>query len=490
MQFWRVVATTAVLVLAGASTARADVRYVADDGDVTQCTEADPCTLGVAPSVVNDGDEVRLLSSSFTAGDVAFTKRVTITGARGRRPKLDVGSLQLLAPGSSLQDVTVIGHSSVALIAVGSTLDRVEATHKEGTQTVCELDGDTTMSDSACWANPAATGANAIGINLWSGTPAPDGHVTLRGVTAQSPADAITAYGGSVTISSSILAGGSRTFAAATLAADHSATSLPGEGNVDARSDAIFPQLLIGGIHPAAGSPTIDAGVSSSAFDLDGRPRALGSAPDMGAYEWVPKAPQVVTGDVTTVTASAAVVPGSVDAGGAATSYSVEYGVSGYTRAVGGGSALAGTLPVGVSATLTGLAPSTTYHYRVVAANSEGTAWGEDRTFTTAALPAATPTPAPPVKPAKVTVTLASNQRCVKTRSTSLKVKIAKGGTITAVEVYVNKRRVKRVTKASDLKKAIKLSKLPRGAYTLQVRVKTKDGRIVKSSRKYRTCHS
>lgn len=71
MQFWRVVATTAVLVLAGASTARADVRYVSADGDATQCTEDDPCALGVAPSVVNDGDEVLLLSSSFTAGDVA-----------------------------------------------------------------------------------------------------------------------------------------------------------------------------------------------------------------------------------------------------------------------------------------------------------------------------------------------------------------------------------------------------------------------------------
>lgn len=420
---------------------------------------------------------------------------MTITGVMAQRPKLDVGSLQLLATGSSLQDVTVIGHSRVALIAVSSALERVEATHKEGTQTVCELDGDTTMSNSACWANPAATGANAIGVNLWSGTPAADGHVTLHGVTAQSPADAITAYGGSAAISGSILAGGSHTFGAATLAADHSATPLPGDGNLDVRSDAVFPQLLIGGIHPAAGSPTIDAGVSSSAFDLDGKPRALGSAPDMGAYEWVPTAPVVSTGEVTAVTTTQAVVPGSVDARGASTSYSIEYGVSGYTAAVAGGSAVSGTLPVGVSATLTGLAPSTTYHYRVAAANSEGPAWGEDRTFTTAALPAATPTPTPtvtvtPAAKPKVTVTLASNKKCLKTRSTSLKVKIGKGGTITAVEVYVNSKRVKRVTSAKDLKNAIKVSKLPKGAYTLQVRVKTKDGRTVKSSKKYRTCSS
>jgi hypothetical protein len=207
----------------------------------------------------------------------------------------------------------------------------------------------------------------------------------------------------------------------------------------------------------------------------------------MGAYEWVPTAPAVITGEVTAVTATGAVVPGSVDPRGAATSFSVQYGTSSYTSSLAAGSAGSATLPVGISATLTGLSPATTYHYRVVASNSEGTTAGEDRTFTTAALPAATPTPTP--KP-KVTVTLASNKKCLRSRSTSLRVKIAKGGTITAVEVYVNSKRVKRVTKAADIKKAIKVSKLPKGRYTLEVRVKTKDGRTVKSSRKYRTCSS
>jgi hypothetical protein len=498
MRYWTLVAMTAALVFALVPTARADVRYVAAGGaDDSECTEDVPCALSVAPSKVEDGDEVRLLSSSYTGnGDVAFTKRVSIVGLMGHRPTLEVGSLQLLAPGSRLEDVTVVGHLSVALIAVGSTLERVEATHQEGTNTVCELDGDTTMSNSACWASPtAAEVANAVGINLWSVTPAADGHVTLRNVTAHSSADAITGYGGSAAISSSILAGGIHTFGAATLAADHSATSLPGAGNVNVPTDSIFPQLLIGGIHPAAGSPTIDAGVAASAFDLDGNPRSLGSASDMGAYEWVPTAPQVATGDVSAVSATAAVVPGSVDARGAATTFSVEYGVSGYAASVAGGSAGSATLPVGVAATLSGLAPSTTYHYRVVATNSKGTTAGEDRAFTTAALPAApTPTPTPAVTPPaakpKVTVTLASNKKCLRSRSTSLRVKIATGGTITGIDVYVNKKRIKRVTKAADLKKTIKVSKLPKGAYTLEVRVKTKDGRTVKSSKKYRTCSS
>jgi len=497
----RVAATTAAMMLMCAPSAQATVRYVAAGGGDTDCTEADPCALSVAPSKVDEGDEIRMLSSTFTGGDIAFTKRVTISGLMGSRPKLDVGSLQLLAPGSALRDVTVIGHSSVALIAIDSTVERVEATHNGDTQAICEFDGNTVVSNSACWTNPAATSRPfAISIGAWTDLDTADdfdvvpraGSVTLRNVTAQSQ-DALAAYAFAATdaaITGSIIAGNVQTFGGATLAADHSATSLAGTGNINVPSDSIFPNLLIGGIHPAAGSPTIDAGPpANGAFDLDGKPRSLGSNPDMGAYEWVPGKPQVATGEVTSVTSAAARVPGSVDARGAATTFSVDYGVGGYSASLAGGSAGSGTLPVGVAATLTGLAPATTYHYRIVATNSEGTTAGADRTFTTAALPAATPTPTPTPQ-AKVTVSLASNKKCLRSRSTSLRVKIATGGTITAVEVYVNKKRVKRVTKAADLKKAIKVSKLPKGGYTLEVRVKTKDGRTVKSSKKYRTCSS
>jgi alpha-tubulin suppressor-like RCC1 family protein len=41
------------------------------------------------------------------------------------------------------------------------------------------------------------------------------------------------------------------------------------------------------------------------------------------------------------------------------------------------------TTPQPVSESLTGLAPATTYHYRIAATNSWGTSYGEDRTFTT-----------------------------------------------------------------------------------------------------------
>ena len=51
----------------------------------------------------------------------------------------------------------------------------------------------------------------------------------------------------------------------------------------------------------------------------------------------------------------------------------------------------------------------------------------------------------------------------------------------------MNKRRKLRVTGAKALK-AIRVSGLPRGRYTLEVRVKTRDGRTERLARTYRTC--
>ena len=169
-----------------------------------------------------------------------------------------------------------------------------------------------------------------------------------------------------------------------------------------------------------------------------------------------------------------------------------------------------------VRVVLTGLAPRTTYHYRFVAVNAAGETSGADRTFTTLAAPvvtptstatpevtvtpeptppaivaatppaAATPAPKPAAKP-KVTITLPANRRCRPTRSYSVRARIARGGAIASVEVYVNKRRRLRVTGAKALK-AIRVNGLPRGRYSLEVRVKTRDGRTERLARTYRTC--
>ncbi|MDQ6750050.1 MAG: N-acetylmuramoyl-L-alanine amidase [Actinomycetota bacterium] len=97
-----------------------------------------------------------------------------------------------------------------------------------------------------------------------------------------------------------------------------------------------------------------------------------------------PPPPTVVTGSATAITTSSATLAGTVNPNGQATSYHFDYGTTAtygrQTPPVAAGSAsTAGS----VSATLSGLARKTGYHYRLVASSANSTAVGADATFTT-----------------------------------------------------------------------------------------------------------
>lgn len=99
-------------------------------------------------------------------------------------------------------------------------------------------------------------------------------------------------------------------------------------------------------------------------------------------------APAASTGDATSVTPSSAVVRGTVDPNGEATRYWVEYGTStSYGIRSPEQTTAAGDDPVEVSVPLTGLRGSTTYQYRLVAANASGESAGVNRSFATTAAP-------------------------------------------------------------------------------------------------------
>jgi hypothetical protein len=99
-------------------------------------------------------------------------------------------------------------------------------------------------------------------------------------------------------------------------------------------------------------------------------------------------APKATTGGAREVAYSTAAVLGTVNPGGEGTSYYFQYGP---TRAYGGQSGIgavgAGTKGVQIAAGLGGLQPLTVYHYRLVAVNASGTAFGGDRTFQTTKVP-------------------------------------------------------------------------------------------------------
>jgi C1A family cysteine protease len=105
---------------------------------------------------------------------------------------------------------------------------------------------------------------------------------------------------------------------------------------------------------------------------------------------YVPPVPPVATTTAaTSITTSGATLNGTVNANNKTTTVTFEYGVTtSYGTIVNATpNTVTGTTVTSVTAAIAGLAPVTTYHYRVIATNSVGTATGADMTFTTPALP-------------------------------------------------------------------------------------------------------
>jgi hypothetical protein len=101
-------------------------------------------------------------------------------------------------------------------------------------------------------------------------------------------------------------------------------------------------------------------------------------------------APAAITGPVSAVGPTAATASGTVNPNGRSTTWYFEYGpTTSYGRRTSSRSAGSGNANVQVSGSLTGLAAGTTYHYRLVALNGDGTTRGRDGVFTTPFAPAA-----------------------------------------------------------------------------------------------------
>jgi hypothetical protein len=96
-------------------------------------------------------------------------------------------------------------------------------------------------------------------------------------------------------------------------------------------------------------------------------------------------APTATTNAATSVTSSGATLNGSINANNASTAVTFEYGLttSYGTTVTAVQSPVTSSSATAVSYALTGLAPNTTYHYRVIGINSEGTTNGGDMTFST-----------------------------------------------------------------------------------------------------------
>lgn len=425
---------TGLLFLVGAAPAVAATHYASPAGAAANwpCeSAASPCDLttgieGTESSRPASDDEVIVQSgqyhegSSITApvaenihgsGDVkidaiGITHEFLVLGGASQQSELT--GVQIYESGSSdsaaaashgntlfADDVLVSEASDGAAVLLGPgdlLRDSVaDATASGGTAVSSFVDGTGAISMRNVTAY--AAGTNGIDVNGYEGgCGALD--VSMRNVIAEAPGTGgVTLTGGNRCVSGTV-----------TLDIDYSdfdftkdvlgtGVSL-GLGASNINQPAVFSDPATYAFEEKPNSPTVDMGTNDpqdGSADPDGRPRFLGSAPDMGAYEL--PAPYPVTDLVAGLSTTGATLTGTVDSEGSGltTSYDYQYGTS-----TNYGSFLPVPLgtepgeavfpdPQPVYATLTGLQPGTTYDYRLVAKNSDGRTFGANRTFTTEA---------------------------------------------------------------------------------------------------------
>jgi hypothetical protein len=168
-------------------------------------------------------------------------------------------------------------------------------------------------------------------------------------------------------------------------------------GTVNTQNNISSDPLLVGNgdFHETPLSPTIDAGHDTASVlgiggsDLDWGPRSLGTHPDIGADEMA-LAPTGSTTAASGVSQNAATLNASINPGGGPTTYHFDYGTS--PSSLGSRTSDhetgAGIDPESASAALTGLAPGTTFYFRVAGSNERDSFQGSTLSFTTPTPPA------------------------------------------------------------------------------------------------------
>jgi hypothetical protein len=319
------------LMLVGASQAMATARYAVPGGDASDpnCfAKTSNCSGQHALDVALTGDEVIFATGTYDTGSAGLTQNSNpgqdVHGEDGQPPPRIIatnGGWTFFACFCSNNDgsfshMTFENHGTGgALFVVGGgaghavTVDNIQGVGATNTLLVYVL--DTVVTNTSAFANAG----NGVGIYSLA-------NATYRGVTSIAPASGGIAFqqgpNGSTDLGivrNAILSGGSGGADVKTL---NSGSTF---GNVDidfsnyanvsncsgctltqgSNSQAIPPALVDranGNFHETIDSPTIDSGEDSANngnFDVDGDPRKVGPAPDIGADEFVPgQAPPAV----------------------------------------------------------------------------------------------------------------------------------------------------------------------------------------------------
>ena len=304
-------AMLAVVVPMAAATPRKASPF---SNDTTGQCDITACRLDRAVAVAQAGEEVLLESGTYTVNyPVQVTKAITIRpltsntkpvlqGSSGS-PTLDLTAggtvsglrietsadigLQLAGGAKGVGLEVMTGASAAASVKMLSApagtalVNSVARTTGAGTA-VDVIDGATPGGVSLVNVTAVATGGNSWGVTTYLTVSNP----VLKNSYVRATSKDLHGRSGSLAIATS-----SSNFRPAT-----AANFTAGAGNQQAA--VTFADEAGGDLRPVVGAPTIDAGatdaLTTGTVDPDGRARSLGTAPDIGAYEY--GAPPTATG--------------------------------------------------------------------------------------------------------------------------------------------------------------------------------------------------
>jgi phosphodiesterase/alkaline phosphatase D-like protein len=202
--------------------------------------------------------------------------------------------------------------------------------------------------------------------------------------TTPGPPSAVTGAASAVTDNSATLAG-----SVAANGADATVTFEYGETTAYGSSAAGSPSPVSGSTSTAV-TAALSGLIPGTTYHYRVVASSTNGTTEGADQTFTTAAPPVpTTGIASGISSSSASVAGTVNAKGASTTVTIEYGeTTTYGNSVTATpSPVTGFSPTAISALLSGLDPETTYHFRLVATNAYGTVTGDDDTFTTTALP-------------------------------------------------------------------------------------------------------
>jgi hypothetical protein len=303
---------TIVLTLLMAPAANAARRFASPDGATTAaCSAADPCALQTAVNNAADGDEVVV-----TAGTYTLAKKLVPRGALDIHGDADFAWPRIVATGALKEPVLTLDEGTLSHVFIHAAANKEALVLKEGVVDGAWLEsanGDAATvygSDRTVIRNSIVKSMGPVdSAALWLRDGSGADSVEIRNVTALATAG--TANGihcdvthGAATIVNSIARGhGTGGYdldfmPACSVSYSNFRTGALSTGvTAGVGNQSAEPVFADDDYRPAAGSPTIDAGqldTRDASTDPDGRPRMVGAAPDIGAYEYAP--PPVDTG--------------------------------------------------------------------------------------------------------------------------------------------------------------------------------------------------